>query len=246
MRALPGVGAYTAAAVASIAFGVPVVPVDGNVERVAARVFGIAEPLPGGKGRIAAAAAALGADPAAQARPADFTQALFDLGAAICTPRSPACALCPWRDACQGRLEGDPERLPVKAARRKRPMRFGAQFWLEDAEGRVLLRRRPPEGLLGGMLELPGTGWREERWGEAEAFALAPQAAAWRAAGVASHGFTHFVLEMTVYAARVAAVTPEAIGAGMLYASGSLGDVALPTAMRRCVALARSLAWAGD
>lgn len=236
LRALPGVGAYTAAAVASIAFGVAVVPVDGNVERVAARVFGIAAPLPGGKTQIAAAAAALGVDPAARERPADFTQALFDLGATICTPRNPACTLCPWRDGCRARQTGDPARLPVKAPRKKRPLRRGVQFWLEDFEGRVLLRRRPPEGLLGGMLELPGTGWREARWTEVEALALAPQVAAWRTVGVASHGFTHFELEMEVYVARVAEVT----AAGTLYAVASLDEVALPTAMRRCVAVVRA------
>ena len=236
LRALPGIGAYTAAAVASIAFGVAVVPVDGNVERVAARVFGIEAPLPAGKARISAAAAALGADPAARTRPADFTQALFDLGATICTPRNPACALCPWRDGCRARLDGDPSRLPAKVARKKRPLRHGVQFWLEDAEGRVLLRRRPPVGLLGGMLELPGTGWREALWTEAEALALAPQEAAWRRMGVATHGFTHFELEMAVYAARVMEVT----AAGLLHAGASLDEVALPTAMRRCVAVVRA------
>ena len=156
LRLLPGVGAYTAAALGSIAFGIPVVPVDGNVERVAARVFAVTEPLPGAKRAIGVAAARLGDDPVARARPADFTQALFDLGATICTPRNPACALCPWQARCRALVDGAPERLPVKAPRRPRPLRHGAHFWLEDLRGHVLLRRRPPSGLLGGMLELPG------------------------------------------------------------------------------------------
>ena len=235
LRALPGVGAYTAAAVASIAFAVPVVPIDGNVERVVARVFDIVVPLPAAKPAISIAAARLGADPDARARPADFTQALFDLGATICTPRGPACALCPWRPQCRGLASGAPERLPVKAARRARPVRHGAQFWLEDGQGRVLLRRRPPSGLLGGMLELPGTEWREWAWPEAEALAMAPQAAAWRHAGQAAHGFTHFELRLDVYSARVVSIEGE----GLVHEVSTLDGAALPRVMRRCVDLCR-------
>jgi A/G-specific adenine glycosylase len=231
LRALPGIGVYTAAAVASIAFNQPVVPVDGNVERVAARVFGIDQPLPAGKARIAQAAALLGDDAAARARPSDFTQALFDLGATICTPRSPACGICPWRGACQGLVQGDPALLPVKPPRKARPVRHGAQFWLEDSAGQVLLRRRPPSGLLGGMLELPGTPWRETAWGEAEALAGAPQGADWRLAGHAVHVFTHFELRLDVYAARA----PHIVAEGLLHPIGGLAAAALPRVMRRCV-----------
>ncbi len=230
LRTLPGVGDYTAAAVASIAFGVPAVPVDGNVERVAARVFAIDAPLPGGRRAIDRAAMRLGEDAAARARPADFTQALFDLGATICTPRSPACALCPWRGACAGLRAGAPERLPVRAARRVRPVRHGAAFWLEDAGGRVLLRRRPARGLLGGMLELPGTAWGDQVGPEA-----APQPAEWALAGQAVHGFTHFELRLDVYVGRVAEVAAE----GVLVAADALDGAGLPTAMMRCVFVAR-------
>ena len=233
LRALPGIGAYTAAAVASIAFEIPVVPVDGNVERVTARVFGIDQPLPAARTAITRSAVVLGADALARARPADFTQALFDLGATICTPRNPACTLCPWRDSCRGRASGAPERLPVKAPRRARPLRHGAQFWLEDADGQVLLRRRPPRGLLGGMLELPGTEWRERPWPPAEALAQAPQAAAWRAVGQASHAFTHFELVLQVYAASVACFDAD----GLAVRVDALAEAALPTVMRRCVAV---------
>jgi len=234
LRDLPGIGEYTAAAVASIAFGVAVVPVDGNVERVAARVFAIDEPLPGARRTIAASAARLGLNAAAQARPADFTQALFDLGATICTPRAPACGICPWIGDCQARALGRAEALPRKAPKPARPVRHGAQFWLIDAAGQVLLRRRPPRGLLGGMLELPGAPWRAEPWAMPEALAHAPQPADWRLAGRAEHGFTHFALTMDVYAAQVERITAE----GLLRDSAALANEALPTVMRHCVRVA--------
>ena len=155
LQALPGIGPYTARAVAAIALGVPTVPVDGNVERVTSRLFAIETPLPAAKPAMAAAAARLGQDKAAQARASDFAQALFDLGATICT-RAPACALCPWAKPCLARAAGIADSLPRKAPKKTRPVRHGAQFWLTDASGQVLLRRRPPKGLLGGMTELPG------------------------------------------------------------------------------------------
>ena len=234
LRALPGVGPYTASAVASIAFGVPTVPVDGNVERVAARIAAVAEPLPGARPAIAAVAARLGEDPDARARPSDFTQALFDLGATICTPRAPACALCPWRGDCLAHAQGIAAELPRKSPKPPRPLRHGAHFWLTDAQGRVLLRRRPPAGLLGGMLELPGTPWRTEPWSTAEALALAPQPAPWRLAGTAEHGFTHFQLRMQVYAAQAGAITAD----GLLRPVATLDAEALPTVMRRCIRVA--------
>ena len=140
---LPGIGPYTARAVAAIAFGVPVVPVDGNVERVAARLYAIDAPMPAAKRAIAAAAARFGNHPAAQARASDFAQSLFDLGATICTQR-PACVLCPLAPGCAGRLGGAPETLPRRAIKPVRPTRHGALFWLTDAANQVLLRRRPP------------------------------------------------------------------------------------------------------
>ena len=232
LRALSGIGAYTAAAIGAIAFGVPVVPVDGNVERVVARLFAIEAPLPAAKPAIAAAAAAgLGADPAAMARPSDFAQALFDLGATICTPAIPACALCPWLTECAGRRAGIAASLPRKAEKKLRPVRHGVHFWLTDAAGRVLLRRRPPEGLFGGMTELPGTPWRTESWTIAEALAHAPMSAAWRPAGQVRHGLTHFELVLDLFAARVERI--EAVG--FLRPADALADEALPALMRKCV-----------
>ncbi|MBW4090290.1 MAG: A/G-specific adenine glycosylase [Proteobacteria bacterium] len=238
LRALPGIGPYTATAIAAIAFGVPGVPVDGNVERVAARVAAIEAPLPGARAAIRAAAEALGQDPAARARPSDFAQALFDLGASLCTPAAPACGLCPWRDGCAARRLGIAAELPRKAPKPARPARFGAHFWLTDAAGCVLLRRRPPSGLLGGMTELPGTDWRPAPWLPAEALALAPMAAAWREAGQVRHGFTHFTLTIDVYAATVGAIAAPAIAAGgLLRPVAGLAEAALPSVMRKCVAL---------
>ena len=231
LRALPGIGPYTAAAVAAIAFGVPVVPVDGNVERVAARLFAIGAPLPAAKTVIAAAAARLGATAAARARPSDFAQALFDLGATICTPAAPACGLCPWMAGCAGRRQGIAAELPRKAPRKLRPLRHGAHFWLTDGP-HVLLRRRPPRGLLGGMTELPGTPWRAERWSPAEARVHAPMPAAWRPAGEVRHGFTHFELHIALFAARVDHIA----GDGFLHPVEALAAAALPSLMRKCVA----------
>jgi A/G-specific adenine glycosylase len=238
LRRLPGVGAYTAAAVAAIAFGVPVVPVDGNVERVAARVFAVEEPLPGARLRLARLAAELGEQAEARARPSDFAQALFDLGATICTPRAPACALCPWHDPCAARRQGIAGALPWKAPRAERPVRFGAHFWVEDEAGTVLLHRRPPRGLLGGTLALPGTAWRPEPWPEAEALAAAPGTAPWRLAGIAEHGFTHFTLRADVYAARAPAL-PSAMPAGDERRQAAEAEAEMPTVFAHMARLAR-------
>ena len=238
LQALPGIGGYTAAAIAAIAFGVPTVPIDGNVERVVARLFAVTTPLPLGRHIIAAAAETMGQDPAAYARPSDFAQALFDLGAMVCTPVAPACVLCPLMGACRGRLAGIAAELPRKAAKKPRPRRFGAHFWLTDIAGQVLLRRRPPRGLLGGMTELPGTEWRPEPWTEAEALAAAPMPAAWRRAGQALHGLTHFELALDVYAAAV----PEIAAEGFLRPANALAAEALPTVMRKCIRVAQDAA----
>jgi A/G-specific adenine glycosylase len=234
LRALPGIGPYTAAAIGAIAFGLPVVPVDGNVERVVARIFAVETPLPAGKPLIQKGAARLGDDPAARARPSDFAQALFDLGAGICNGR-PACALCPWAKPCLARQSGLAAALPRKAAKPARPRRFGVHFWLTDGQGRVLLRRRPKTGLLGGMTELPGTAWRAEEWGT-EALEQAPMVAEWVAIGGIKHVFTHLELRISLYAAQVPTISAE----GYLQDASQLEKEALPSVMRKCVALARA------
>ncbi|ACI51792.1 A/G-specific adenine glycosylase [Gluconacetobacter diazotrophicus PA1 5] len=240
LLALPGVGAYTAAAIAAIAFGRPVVPVDGNVERVTSRLFALSDPLPGARKSIARQAATLNHSAEAQARPSDFAQALFDLGAGVCTPRSPACALCPWREACAGFRQGIAANLPVKAPRATKPVRYGAHFHVTDAAGHILLRRRAAKGLLGGMLELPGTDWRAAPWTPAEALAHAPLAASWQAAGRVTHVFTHFTLHVDLYDAAVGHFPNSAARAGGLaFAGQALDGLALPSLMRKCLAAIR-------
>ena len=234
LLALPGVGTYTATAIAAIAFGVPGVPVDGNVERVTARLFAITQPIPAARPALRLAAASLGRDPEAQARPSDFAQALFDIGATICTPRNPACALCPWLSRCEAQRLGIAAGLPGRTEKKPRPVRFGACFWLTDNRENVLLRRRPPVGLLGGMTELPGTEWRTKPWPTAETLACAPMAADWRELGNIRHVFTHFELWLTVFSASVEKLE----AAGFAHPIADLEKSALPTVMRKCVALA--------
>ncbi|MBW6396614.1 A/G-specific adenine glycosylase [Roseomonas sp. HJA6] len=238
LQDLPGIGRYTAAAVGAIAFDEPVLPVDGNVERVIARLKAVEEPLPGSKPRLVALAEGFMHDPAARARPGDFAQALFDLGATICTPRSPACGLCPWRGGCAAQRAGIAADLPRKTPKAARPLRHGVHFLLTDHEGRILLRRRPAKGLLGGMLEVPGTPWRDAPW-EGEAMAHAPAIARWqRVPGIARHGFTHFQLEMVLYAAAVGpAVAPEGE-----WLAPAAARAAVPTVMRRLLELMEAVA----
>jgi A/G-specific adenine glycosylase len=234
LRALPGVGAYTAAALTAIAFNRPAVPVDGNVERVVARLFAIEAPIPSARPAIRAAATVLGADPDAASRPADFAQALFDLGATLCTPGDPACALCPWMAGCAARARGIAGELPRRTPRKARPVRRGVHFWLTDKTGNVLLRRFPETGLLGGMIALPGTPWRTEPWPLAEALTHAPARARWQPAGQVRHGFTHFELIIDLLAARVTRIDAE----GCLHQTDALDGLALPSVMRKCVRMA--------
>jgi A/G-specific adenine glycosylase len=200
LRQLPGVGAYTAAAIAAIAFGQRAVVVDGNVERVMARVFAVREALPGAKGRLYDLADYL----TPGSRAGDYAQAAMDLGATVCTPRGPKCLLCPWKQDCAGRDEA--ESLPRRARKPDRPTRRGVVFWITRPDGAVLLRRRPEKGLLGGMIEVPSTDWAE---GIMPALAKARKesplpALDWRELpGAVTHAFTHFHLELRVIAGRV-------------------------------------------
>ena len=227
LRALPGIGVYSAAAIAAIAFGRPATVVDGNVERVMARLFGVETPLPGAKAELRGLAAGL----TPQTRPGDYAQAVMDLGATICTPRAPACALCPWSAPCVARRRGVAAELPRRSPKRARPTRRGMVFWAVRDDGAVLLRRRPDEGLLGGMMEVPSTPWREAAWTVAEARGHAPVKARWRRLpGVVHHGFTHFRLELELLTARVIDAP-----AGVWCPPGHFADHALPTAMKKVV-----------
>ncbi len=197
LRALPGVGAYTAAAVAAIAFDRPANVVDGNVERVIARLYAVESPLPGAKPELKALAAALVTDQ----RPGDWAQALMDLGAVVCRPKSPSCEACPLAKGCLARLRGDAESYPRKAAKAERPRRHGAAFVITRGD-QIALVRRPPKGLLGGMLALPTTDWRSDAWSSSEVVGAAPMKLAWRQAGEIEHVFTHFALTLAVWRAE--------------------------------------------
>ncbi|MGH7064450.1 MAG: A/G-specific adenine glycosylase [Stellaceae bacterium] len=226
LRALPGIGDYTAAAIAAIAFDRPEAAVDGNVERVVARIYALDKPLSALKRQLRALAAGL----VPAERPGDFAQAMMDLGAILCTPQRPRCVLCPWRSACAARAAGIADTLPARDEKPERPRRYGVAFWLTRPDGAVLLRRRPEHGLLGGMIEVPSTPWRAEPWTLAEALASAPAAAAWRLLPESvQHGFTHFRLELAVAAGE--AGTAE----GIWSAIDRLGEHALPTLMNKVV-----------
>lgn len=196
-RALPGVGPYTAAAIAAIGFGRATNVVDGNVERVMARLFAVETPLPTAKEELRTLAASL----VAEDRPGDWAQALMDLGATICTPKAPQCLICPLREMCAAFAGGATETYPRRAPKPARPQRFGAAFVLKR-DGEVWLVRRPDKGLLGGMAGLPTTPWREAQWSREEALAHAPVDGAWKSLGQVRHVFTHFALTLDVYAAE--------------------------------------------
>lgn len=228
LRALPGIGPYTAAAIASIAFMRPAAVVDGNVERVVTRLFSIATPLPEAKPEIRAHVERM----LSANRPGDFAQAMMDLGATICTPRRPRCMLCPLREDCSAIANGDPELYPVKPPKAEKPARRGAAFVAVAPDGSVLLRKRPEKGLLGGMTEVPTTGWTARIDGATGADA-APFPAAWRRTGGITHVFTHFSLDLDVFRADLASRNPQD---GHFWSSAEeLHGEALPTVMKKVI-----------
>jgi len=230
LRGLPGLGDYTAAAVAAIAFGRRAVVVDANVERVVARLFAIAEPLPGGRKLIRARADAV----TPEERAGDFAQAMMDLGATICSARDPRCLLCPLSASCHARRSGEPARFPVKAPKKAKPQRTGTVWWIVR-EGRVWLVRRPGSGMLGGMRALPDDGWSARGDGSGEP----PVAGEWREMGAVRHGFTHFDLDLRV---MVLTGETESPGEGEWWPIEELESAGLPTlfakAARRAMAVA--------
>jgi len=225
---LPGIGPYTAAAVSSIAFDLPHAVLDGNVERVMARMYNIHTPLPDAKPVLMAKAEAL--TPAS--RPGDYAQAVMDLGATICTPRNPACGICPWRDPCVARAEGTAAVLPQKTPKKTKPVRHGTVYLAQRDDGAWLLETRPEKGLLGGMLGWPGPEWVDT---SLPLPVGAPIAADWQvAAGEVRHTFTHFHLILRVMVAGVPAETP-----GHFIAAQDFRPSDLPTVMRKAFDLIR-------
>ena len=232
LRALPGIGAYTAAAVAAIAFGRKATPLDGNIERVVARLFAVETPRPAAKPELRRLAERL----TPVLRAGDFAQAMMDLGATICTPRRPSCLVCPWNSDCAAFARGDQETFPRRAPKMEGKLRRGAAFVVCRADGAVLLRTRPAHGLLGGMREVPGTEWSADFELKSALRAAPDLAAKWRRLpGMVRHVFTHFPLELVVYAADVPRGTSAPRGMRFV-AAVNLRNEALPSLMRKVIA----------
>ncbi len=230
LGALPGIGPYTAGAIAAIAFDRRAAAVDGNVERVMARFHAIETPLPDAKPRIRALTAAM----VPERRTGDFAQALMDLGATICTPKRLNCMICPWTEECAGRRAGIADELPRRKEKAERPRRKGVAFWVERDDGKVLLRERPDKGLLGGMMEIPSTEWTAR--GSTHPEAEAPLAAAWQRTGKRiEHTFTHFHLTLDIWRARISLEAPLPARDYRWVPAATLNEEALPSVMRKIV-----------
>jgi len=232
LRKLPGLGDYTAAAIAAIAFGRRAVVVDANVERVVARLFAIADPLPGARKAIRAATGSITPD----RRAGDFAQGMMDLGSHICTTKAPRCLLCPLADPCAARRQGEPERLPVKPRKKPVPERRGTAFWItrpnpSDGGSEVWLVTRPGTGMLGGMRALPDDGWSARADGSGEP----PLEGAWRSLGAVRHGFTHASLTLAVLALETGETPP---GEGQWWPLARIGEAGLATLFAKAAALA--------
>lgn len=224
---LPGIGPYTAAAIAAIAFDRPETVVDGNVERVMARLYNVHAPLPGSKPELTT----LARDLTPQRRPGDYAQAVMDLGATICTPRNPACGICPWRDPCAARAAGTAAELPKKTPKKKTPTRFGIVYVARRTDGAWLLETRPETGLLGGMLGWPGSDWSDAPE------AAPPMDVAWQTLNEeARHTFTHFHLRLKIMVSQVPLDVEPA--RGRFVSKADFSPTALPTAMRKVFDLA--------
>ena len=228
LRALPGVGEYTAAAIAAIAFGRRTAPVDGNIARILARLIALEKPIASARRELSVAARAL----APSQRAGDFAQALMDIGATLCRPRNPACGHCPLAQDCAARQAGVPEAYPRRGEAKARPRRQGAVFFARRADGAFLARRRPPHGLLASTVELPGSLWTAE--GPADGVREAPPIAVrWRKLpGTVEQAFTHFALELTIYASSFDGVAPEGC---FWISSDTTGPAGFSSVMRKAV-----------
>jgi A/G-specific adenine glycosylase len=240
LRKLPGVGPYTAAAIGAIAFDIRTMPVDGNIERVVSRLYAVEEPLPQAKPRIGELAATLLSPPRAgdnNSRAGDSAQALMDLGSSICTPKKPACSLCPLNADCAALTRGDPETFPRKSPKKTGALRRGVAF-IVTRGNELLVRTRAEKGLLGGMTEVPGSDWlagQDDKAALAQAPALKGVTRWRRKAGVVTHVFTHFPLELAIYTAEVPARTKAPDGMRWVPIA-TLADEALPNVMRKAIA----------
>ncbi|MEQ8369308.1 MAG: A/G-specific adenine glycosylase [Alphaproteobacteria bacterium] len=234
LRRLPGIGVYSAAAIAAIAFDRPATVVDGNVERVVARLFRVSDPLPAAKPRLAVLAAAL----SPRRRSGDYAQAMMDLGATVCRPRNPDCPACPLARQCLAYRDGVAGTLPRRAPRAVRPLRHGHVYWLEDSDGRILLRRRPASGLLGGLLAFPGGDWRPGHEAADDTLPTGlPRRVRWRRLpGQVEHVFTHFRLSLTVSVGGLTATGSPTSPAGDWWPADRLDEAGLPSLMMKVAA----------
>ncbi len=234
LLALPGIGRYTAAAIRAIAFDQPASAVDGNVERVIARLYAIETPLPDAKPEIQARAEKL----VPPQRAGDYAQAMMDLGATVCTPKSPRCVICPLMTNCLARKRGLAEELPRRAPKADKPTRRGLAFVLARKDGAILLRKRPAKGLLGGMDEVPSSPWREGKLSIIEALKQAPVPANWKVLdGGVRHTFTHFHLELAVARATATTARLARLAPGSAWVEiDRMTERALPTVMRKVIA----------
>jgi len=237
---LPGIGPYTAAAIMAIAFDKRATVVDGNVERVISRIFAIEKPLPHSKPVLKELATSL----TPHVRPGDYAQAIMDLGATVCKPKSPQCSACPWQSSCRANHQGIQEKLPQRMKKSPKPRRHGTAFWLQREDGKILLRKRAPSGLLGAMMEIPSSPWIDTTQtvsAKNQPAAHAPIKARWQRQGceVVKHTFTHFHLEMTIWQARADMNTKLTKAADEARCSwvdiNELDTQALPTLMRKIV-----------
>jgi A/G-specific adenine glycosylase len=230
LLSLPGIGPYTAAAISSIAFDRSETVLDGNVERVMARMYNIHDPLPGSKPRLKSQAAAL----TPEVRPGDYAQAVMDLGATICTPRNPACGICPWRDPCAARVAGTAADLPKKTPKKAKPTRYGVVYLGQREDGAWLVETRPDKGLLGGMMGWPGSDWSESPTDHTP-----PSAGNWQdLSGEVRHTFTHFHLILQVKTAQLPLETEPM--QGFFLGKHDFKPSDLPTVMRKAFNLART------
>lgn len=233
---LPGIGPYTAAAIASIAFDRPAVAVDGNVERVVSRFYGINDPLPLSKPAIRQGAAKLAAE---NPRPGDFTQALMELGATVCTPRKPRCGLCPWQNNCTARKAGNAEDLPRKLPKKAKPAKFGKVYWIENAKGQVMIQKRADKGLYGGLYQFPTTDWLAESSAAVLRHPDHIPARGLKSAGVSvRHSFTHFELSLEIW--QVKSHMRSLPEGGKWVSLAALERHALPSLMQKVVRLMAS------
>ena len=226
---LPGIGTYTAAAISAIAFDRPSAPVDGNIARVIARLMKLETPLPGLRRDVGKALPPL--IPAQ--KPGDMVQALMDLGSTICKPGKPLCDQCPWRGSCAALKAGVVDRIPIKAINKPKRVRHGVVFWIKDDEGRVLLRRRAEKGLLGGMMEIPSSDWRDRKSTVKEAIKEAPVIADWtRVPGTVRHTFTHFHLHLIVLSTHT---HQRKTNSGVWSSPDQFSKHALPSVMKKVI-----------